>query len=55
MKSSALLATLLAALFLTACGEKEAEMPAEEAPVEAPAADAAATPCPARRSRHHRP
>ena len=30
MKLSALLATLLAALFLTACGEKTAEAPAAE-------------------------
>lgn len=38
MKSSTLLATLLTALFLTACGEKPAEAPAPEA---APAADVA--------------
>lgn len=44
MKTSALLATLLAALFLTACGEKAAETPMETAPAAevAPAADAAA-------------
>ena len=30
MKTSALLATLLAALFLTACGEKAAEAPDKE-------------------------
>ena len=44
MKTSALLATLLAALFLTACGEKAPEAPVEAAPAAevAPAADAAA-------------
>jgi hypothetical protein len=44
MKISALFAALLAALFLTACGEKVAEAPAPEA---APAAEAApAVPAP---------
>lgn len=44
MKTSVLLATLLAALFLTACGEKAAEMPATDAPAAevAPTTDAAA-------------
>ena len=41
MKASALLATLLAALFLTACGEKAAETPMEVAPAAAVAAPAA--------------
>jgi hypothetical protein len=42
MKSSALLATLLTALFLTACGEKAEEAAAPEAaPAAAPAAEAA--------------
>ena len=41
MKSSALLAILLSALFLTACGEKAAEAPAPEA---APAAEVAPAP-----------
>jgi hypothetical protein len=45
MKTSILLATLLAALFLTACGEKAAEKPAiETAPAEVVPAEAAATP-----------
>lgn len=45
MKSSTLLVALLAALFLTACGEKAAETPA---PTPTPAADVApAAPAPA--------
>ena len=47
MKTSALLATLLAALFLTACGEKPAEVPAPEVAPAAEAAPAAPAPEPA--------
>ena len=48
MKASALLATLLTALFLTACGEKAAETPMEVAPAAeaAPAAEMPAAAAP---------